>query len=127
MGSSRDSSSLATGDNSEIGRYDLDTSVGLFGFIRGITLPTFHKLGIPRLLSDRFSVDVRKSMPLGPICFSMMGEIPSGPKALEFLVALIAAAIWSFENSPMLSCLSLCMRLSVFLAVLFICDGCGVN
>ena len=39
-----------------------------------------------------------KVMPWVPRFFIMMGEMPSGPMALEFLALLIAAATWSVVN-----------------------------
>lgn len=68
----KDSSKLASFDNSDIEQYDFDFSTGLFGFVNGIIRPTLKISGIRRLTTERFIVCVRYSKTLGPRCFCMI-------------------------------------------------------
>ena len=57
----------------------------------------------------------RKSIPLLPRCLSMMGEIPSGPTALEFLETLMASLTWAAVKLYTLSALFCLIFLMVHL------------
>lgn len=85
------SKSFATGESREIGRYDFDWSAGFPGFKSGIMRPTFHISGILSSLRQILNKHVKYLMQLEPRCFSMMGAKPSGPRAFELLVVLMAS------------------------------------
>lgn len=53
-------------------------------------MPVFHIVGIIACFTELLKRFVRKFIPLIPKCLSMIGEMPSGPMALEFLEFLIA-------------------------------------
>ncbi len=56
--------------------------------------PVFQMDGMMEVLMVVLKRLARKSCPLLPRCLSMMGEIPSGPTALEFFEALMASLTW---------------------------------
>lgn len=73
----------------------MPSSACLPGFRSGIILPTFHIEGMIALVIVSLYILVRNSIPVGPKCFNIIGEIPSGPIALEFLDFLIDSIVWA--------------------------------
>ena len=57
--------------------------------------PTFQMGGMSDWFMQPLKVLVRKRMPFGPRCLSMMGESSSGPRAFEVLLFLMAAITWA--------------------------------
>lgn len=118
---------LATGDNNDIGRYDDDSSAGLFGFNNGITLAVFQIGGTINVLIDKFIVVVRNEIPNTPSFFSINGAKLSGPIAFDGFILLIACLTSSKLNVKSTTFLLLEKFLSVFLMCLSVNSGCSVN
>ena len=71
------------------------SSAGLPGFRRGMIFPIFHLDGIMESFTLLLQMEVKYVIPLGPRCFIMINERPSGPIALEFLDFVIALRVCS--------------------------------
>lgn len=59
----------------------------------------FHMSGIIALAMERFKIFVWKDIPLSPMFLSIMGDMPSGPIALDGFVRLNVAFTWSSVNA----------------------------
>ena len=90
----RSSSSLAIGERSEIGRYEVPSLAGLPGFRMGMILPIFYVAGMDRLDIERFSMFVMWRIAFEPRCLSMIDAMLSGPIALEGFVCFSASVTW---------------------------------
>ena len=84
---------FAAGDRRETGLKLVPWSMGLPGFRRGMILATFQMLGMMEVKIHLLKMMVMNLMPFGPKFLSIMGDMPSGPAALEFLAFLMAAAV----------------------------------
>ena len=103
VGRIRDSSTFATGQRSEIGRYEVPTEMSLPGFGIGMINEDFHIAGICQVVTERLKSTVIYSMALGPRCFKWKMLNLSEPKALLFLQLLIALLIRSVVNGCAIS------------------------
>ena len=80
-----------------------------------------------RVFSERLNRFVRNNVAFGPRCFSIIGAMLSGPRALDVFVVFKALLTSSVVRKSVLILSCLWMRLRMLLFALSLDAGCGVN
>ena len=114
------------GQRRETGRYEVDSSAGLFGFSRGIIIDVFQMAGMELVLIERLKIVVRYRRPWSPRCFRCSVEILSGPMALDalafFMASLVAEKEKSWWSLQLLRLISFVRDLAVLLLLCLITE-----